>query len=128
MANDVNMNMISVWGGGIYEKDIFYNLCDELGILVWQYFMFSCGECPDYDAEFIEEVKIEVESVVIRLRNHACIAIWVGNVKNQMLSQKIGLKRECMERNYLNHFCLSGFQSLMIHGFIGQALLLEVIW
>lgn len=94
MAGEANINMISVWGGGIYEKDIFYNLCDKLGILVWQYFMFTCGEYPDYDTEFIEEVKTEVESVVSRLRNYACIAIWVGNVENQMLSQKIGLKRE----------------------------------
>lgn len=94
LARDANMNMICLWGGGIYEKDVFYNLCDQLGILVWQYFMFACGEYPDYDGDFLDNVRDEVEKVVKRLRNHASIAIWVGNVESQMLCQKIGLKRE----------------------------------
>lgn len=94
MAKQANMNMLNLWGGGIYEKDIFYEACDREGILVWQYFMFACGEYPDYDEDFIAVVKEEVEKAVIRLRNYACIALWVGNVEGQMLCEKIGLPRK----------------------------------
>lgn len=93
MARDAGMNMLSLWGGGIYEKDVFYSMCDRLGILVWQYFMFACGEYPDFDPEFVTNVRDEIEKVVIRLRNHPCIAIWVGNVEGPMISEKIGLNR-----------------------------------
>ncbi|MEZ5195503.1 MAG: glycoside hydrolase family 2 protein [Bacteroidales bacterium] len=77
-AVDANMNMLRVWGGGVYEKDIFYNLCDEKGILVWQDFMFACNMYPG-DEEFIENVKQEASQQIKRLRNHPCIAIWCGN-------------------------------------------------
>jgi beta-mannosidase len=93
MARDAGMNMLCLWGGGIYEKDIFYNTCDRLGILIWQYFMFACGEYPDFDPEFMASVQDEIEKVVLRLRNHPSIAIWVGNVEGPMISEKIGLNR-----------------------------------
>ncbi len=76
-----NMNMLRVWGGGIYENDIFYNLCDKKGILVWQDFMFACAMYPG-DIEFLENVKEEAEQQVKRLRNHASIALWCGNNEN----------------------------------------------
>ncbi|MBN2348071.1 MAG: glycoside hydrolase family 2 protein, partial [Bacteroidales bacterium] len=82
-AVDANMNMIRVWGGGIYEKDILYDLCDEKGILVWQDFMFSCSMYP-VDNEFLENVRQEAINNVKRLRNHPCIAMWCGN--NECLS------------------------------------------
>lgn len=94
MARDAGMNMLCLWGGGIYEKDVFYNMCDRLGILVWQYFMFVCGEYPDFDPEFVTSVRDEIEKIVIRLRNHPSIAIWVGNVEGSMISEKIGLNRD----------------------------------
>ncbi|WP_445323191.1 beta-mannosidase [Phocaeicola sp. HCN-40430] len=77
-AADVHMNMLRVWGGGIYENDIFYDLCDEYGILVWQDFMFACSLYPA-EGEWLENVRREAIDNVRRLRNHPCIAIWCGN-------------------------------------------------
>ena len=74
---DGNQNMVRVWGGGIYEFDYFYDICDELGLLVWQDFMFGCGQYPANDA-FLESVKLEAEQAVVQLRNHASLAIWVS--------------------------------------------------
>ena len=73
-----NMNMLRVWGGGIYEKDVFYDLCDAKGILVWQDFMFACAMYPG-DVDFLANIKEEAEQQVKRLRNHASIALWCGN-------------------------------------------------
>ena len=76
-----NMNMLRVWGGGIYENDIFYDLCDEKGILIWQDFMFACAMYPG-DNNFLENVQQEAIDQVTRLRNHASIALWAGNNEN----------------------------------------------
>ncbi|MBL8134966.1 MAG: glycoside hydrolase family 2 protein [Anaerolineae bacterium] len=78
-ARRANMNMLRVWGGGIYESDLFYDLCDEYGIAVWQDFMFACGVYPSYDAAFMANVRSEAEDNVRRLRHHACLALWCGN-------------------------------------------------
>lgn len=80
-AVDANMNMLRVWGGGIYEKDIFYDLCDEKGILIWQDFMFACSMFP-VDSLFLDNVKHEAIDNVKRLRNHPSIALWCGNNEN----------------------------------------------
>ncbi|MDQ2856639.1 MAG: hypothetical protein M3R68_09945, partial [Acidobacteriota bacterium] len=77
-VRDTNMNMLRVWGGGIYERDDFYDLCDEMGILVWQDFMFGCSLYPG-DQMFLDNVRQEAIDNVKRLRNHPSIAIWVGN-------------------------------------------------
>lgn len=77
-AVDANMNMLRVWGGGIYENDIFYELCDKNGLLVWQDFMFACSMYPG-NPDFLENVKQEAIDNVVRLRNHPCIALWCGN-------------------------------------------------
>ncbi|MDP4704422.1 MAG: glycoside hydrolase family 2 protein [Polaribacter sp.] len=76
-----NMNMLRVWGGGIYENDVFYDLCDEKGILVWQDFMFACAMYPG-DKVFLKNVSEEAEYQVKRLRNHTSIALWCGNNEN----------------------------------------------
>ncbi|WP_303831730.1 beta-mannosidase [Asticcacaulis taihuensis] len=77
-AVDTHMNMLRVWGGGTYEEDYFYDLCDHNGILVWQDFMFACSMYPG-DAAFLENVRQEAIYNVRRLRNHPSIALWVGN-------------------------------------------------
>ena len=73
-----NMNMLRVWGGGIYENDIFYDLCDENGIMVWQDFMFACAMYPG-NKEFLENIKDEAIQNIVRLRRHPSIALWCGN-------------------------------------------------
>lgn len=80
-VKNANMNMLRVWGGGIYEKEKFYELCDEYGILIWQDFMFACGMYPS-DSTFLQNVKEEAEYQVKRLSNHPCIALWCGNNEN----------------------------------------------
>jgi beta-mannosidase len=78
MAKNANFNMLRVWGGGIYENDEFYRLCDSLGIMVWQDFMFACAFYPG-DDKFIENVKQEIKYQVNRLYNHPSIVLWCGN-------------------------------------------------
>lgn len=77
-ARDTNMNMLRVWGGGIYESNDFYDLCDEMGILIWQEFMFA-GSMYPANPEFLDNVKHEAIDQVTRLRNHPSIVIWCGN-------------------------------------------------
>ena len=74
-----NMNMLRIWGGGIYEQDIFYDLCDELGICIWQDFMFACATYPTFDEAFMATVKEEAIDNIKRLRHHTCLAVWCGN-------------------------------------------------
>ena len=83
-AVDANMNMLRVWGGGIYENEMFYDLCDELGICIWQDFMFACSTYPTYDGAFIKNVEVEFADNIRRLRHHACIALWCGNNELEM--------------------------------------------
>lgn len=77
-AKAAGINMLRVWGGGIYEADIFYELCDSLGIMVWQDFMFAGAMYPGND-HFIENVKQEVKDNLQRLSKHPCIVVWCGN-------------------------------------------------
>ena len=82
LALNANMNMLRVWGGGIYEDDEFYTKCDELGILVWQDFMFACAEYPDHLEWFRKLADQEVRENVINLRYHPSIVLWCGNNEN----------------------------------------------
>lgn len=77
-ASGAGMNMLRVWGGGIYENDLFYELCDQYGILVWQDFMFACTMYPG-DSAFLNNVEMEVVDNIKRLRNHPSIVLWNGN-------------------------------------------------
>ncbi len=84
LAAQAHMNMVRVWGGGIYESDIFYETCDRLGLMVWQDFMFACGEYPEHDA-FIKNVELEASQNIRRLRNHPSVVLWCGNNENEYL-------------------------------------------
>lgn len=77
-ARAANMNMLRIWGGGQYEPDFFYELCDELGILLWHDFMFACMSYPS-DRPFLDNVRTEITQQIRRLSHHASIALWCGD-------------------------------------------------
>jgi beta-mannosidase len=89
-AKNANMTMLRIWGGGIYENKVFYDLCDQMGIMIWQDFMFGCGIYPSYPA-FLENVKQEASDQIKRLRNHPSIVIWTGNNEDYPLAFGQGL-------------------------------------
>lgn len=76
-CRDANMNMLRVWGGGVYESDLFYQIADELGILIWHDFMFACALYPVHK-QFLTSVREEVFQQVRRLQHHPSIALWAG--------------------------------------------------
>jgi len=94
-AADANMNMLRVWGGGYYETEKFYNLCDRLGIMVWQDFMFACAYYPDRKW-FLRQIKTEAAQVIKRLRNHPSLVLWCGNNEIDMMHStgKFGKNRK----------------------------------
>jgi beta-mannosidase len=81
-AQQANINMLRVWGGGLYEPEAFYDACDRYGILLWHDFMFACAPYPDHEPWFREEVRREAEYQTRRLRSHACMALWSGSNEN----------------------------------------------
>jgi len=85
-ARSAGMNMLRVWGGGLYESEDFYDLCDELGILVWQDFPFACAYYPD-TGDYCEALRVEAHCNVRRLRNRASLALWCGNNENLTMWQ-----------------------------------------
>jgi beta-mannosidase len=85
-ARDMNMNMLRVWGGGLYESETFYDVCDELGLLVWQDFPYACSYYPEDEAT-LAAVTVEARESVERLRKHPSLAIWCGNNENLTMFQ-----------------------------------------
>ena len=78
-ARDVNMNMLRIWGGGQYEPEWFYDLCDRMGILIWQDFMFACNHYPAANRDWLALVRAEAHQQVRRLSSHPCLALWCGD-------------------------------------------------
>ncbi len=115
-AKRANMNMIRVWGGGIYEDETFYNLCDELGLLVWQDFPFACALYP-YNAEFIENVEQEAIQNIKRLRRHTSLALWCGNNEIESMWKRVNNSKiieNSIERlNFLTKFYLKIFEDIL---------------
>ena len=97
-AVDANINFLRVWGGGVYETDAFYNICDRLGILVWQDFMFACSYYPDRPW-FSEMIKKEAAQNIVRLRNHPSLALWCGNNEIDWLHTIGGKGKKFFGRN-----------------------------
>ncbi|MBR1974528.1 MAG: hypothetical protein IKA20_01635 [Clostridia bacterium] len=92
LAAQGNFNMLRVWGGGIYEKDIFYNLCDEKGIMVWQDIMLACADIPEDKPEWVDNMLREVDYQVRRLRNHTSLVYWCGG------NEKTGAYGRCITK------------------------------
>lgn len=80
-ARDMNLNLLRIWGGGLFEKEAFYDFCDEMGLLVWQEFPMACSNYPK-DPKFVAGMVAEAEHAVRRLRNHPCICLWCGGNEN----------------------------------------------
>ena len=78
LSRDGGMTMLRVWGGGVFPGDVFYDACDEAGVLVWQDFMFACYDYPDPHGRLAQETELEAVEQVRRLRHHACLALWCG--------------------------------------------------
>lgn len=86
-AADAHMNMLRVWGGGIYEDDAFYDLCDQYGLCIWHDLMFACSAYPAFDEAYVENVKVEIAQNVQRLRHHPSLALWCGNNELEHIHQ-----------------------------------------
>ncbi len=90
LAAEANMNMLRIWGGGVYASEAFLEACDRAGILVWHDFMYACGYYPDHDADFLANVTREAGEAIRRLRNHPSVIGWSGNneIQEMYLSQQ----------------------------------------
>jgi beta-mannosidase len=116
-AKHANMNMIRVWGGGIYEDETFYNICDKLGLLVWQDFPFACALYP-YDELFIKSVEREAIQNIIRIRRHPSLALWCGNNEIEGLWKRMLIISEIADNEkeqykFLVDFYLKIFEELL---------------
>lgn len=95
---DGNQCMIRVWGGGIWEPDVFYDLCDELGIMVWQDFMFGCGNYPCFP-EILKSIEAEAHSQIKRIRHHPSLVIYAGNNEDYQVQEQRGLTYDYEDKN-----------------------------
>ncbi|PXX47030.1 beta-mannosidase [Undibacterium pigrum] len=98
-AKDANMNMLRLWGGGYYESDAFYDMADEMGLMLWQDFMFGGGVVPAYDKKFRENVVAEAKDQLLRLRSHPSIVLWCGNNEEETAWKDWGIGKKLREEN-----------------------------
>ncbi|KIW65469.1 hypothetical protein PV04_07727 [Phialophora macrospora] len=108
-----NQKMIRVWGGGIYENDAFYDACDELGIMVWQDFMFGCGNYPCFPA-MLKSIEAEAVANVRRIRHHPCLVIFAGNNEDYQVQESAHLTYDYEDKNE-EHWLKSDFPARYIY-------------
>ena len=101
LAAKGNQSMIRIWGGGIFEEQAFYDACDEFGVLVWQDFLFACGNYPA-DEDFLSLVKREATANIKRLRHHPCIVMWAGNNEDYQYRETENLDYDPQDSNPSN--------------------------
>lgn len=123
LAKSSHMNMLRVWGGGIYQDDRFYEACDKAGILVWQDLMFACAMYPG-DTAFINNVKEEIKEQFIRIRNHPSLAMWCGNNEIEEAWNNWGWQKQFkyssqdssqIWKNYLNLFLTTATELILTY-------------
>jgi beta-mannosidase len=103
LAKGANFNILRVWGGGIVNKESFFELCDQLGILIWQEFPLACNKYPD-DPHYLQILKQESASIIKRLRKHSCLALWCGG--NELFNSWSGMDDQSLALRLLNSQCL----------------------
>jgi beta-mannosidase len=99
-AIEASVNLLRVWGGGVYESDEFYDLCDERGVLVWQEFIFACAKYPATDEKFLADVKCEATHQVRRLAHHPSLILWCGNNEMEWGNQGWGYEHGVAHPDY----------------------------
>ena len=102
-AVEGNMNIFRIWGGGIINKESFYEICDRKGVMVWQEFPLSCNNYPD-DSHYLQILQQESESIIKRLRNHASVVLWCGG--NELFNSWGGMTDQSLALRLLNSQCL----------------------
>jgi beta-mannosidase len=103
LAREMHFTLLRVWGGGIVNKDSFFELCDQMGIMVWQEFPLACNKYPD-DPDYLSVLKNEATSIVKRLHNHPCLVIWSGG--NELFNSWSGMNDQSLALRWLNAICL----------------------
>ena len=102
LAKDANFNILRVWGGGIVNKESFFDCCDELGVLVWQEFPLACNNYTD-DVKYLKVLEQEARSIIRRVKKHACLALWSGG--NELFNSWSGMTEQSLALRLLNSLC-----------------------
>jgi beta-mannosidase len=111
LALEANFNFLRIWGGGMYEADEFYELCDQKGILVWQEFIFACAKYPADDPEFLADVKREATWNIRRLAPHPSLVVWCGNNEMEWGMWDWGWDKSALPDHALFHYVLPRLMS-----------------
>ncbi|KAF2713938.1 glycoside hydrolase family 2 protein [Pleomassaria siparia CBS 279.74] len=124
LAADGNQIMIRVWGGGIYEHDAFYEAADELGLLVWQDFMFACANYPAYSS-YLKSVEEEARQNVRRIRNHPSVVLWCGNNEDYQIVERYSLEYRYEEDKNPESWLKTNFPARYIYEYLLPKIVLE---
>lgn len=102
-ARDANMNILRVWGGGLTNREDFFDICDEMGLMVWQEFPLACNNYPD-DPHYLAVLHQESVSIIKRVRTHPCLALWCGG--NELFNSWSGMTNQSLALRLLDMNCL----------------------